>query len=370
MLDRDENDQRIKAIWDEIQRSVRTDGQALDIFCNHWQDLGIVRCPRCSCDKVTRSPGEREGKCDNCKQKCWFTSGTMLERATLFKGYLAAALFGEEGLTISGPEFSRLTGIPQTSSYTILRKFRMAICDYMPAEAVNFSGSLLQFLIAKRTVETPARCHPYAEQKLTDEALLAEPLDHPDGSCKLGIGEVNNAYSGTDEVSDEVSAEVSAEVSDEVGDDKLSEYEKVKKVVLSLLSDVGLTADTISLRTGFAIGRVIAGLSELELFGDARVEPGGKYFKCDGMKLETEASADNAKELLLAISGFVDFVVEYFHRVGRKGLQTYVAARWCALDRERWGKGSLMRLSGEHPPVPYRQIRDYVSPPLLKILVD
>lgn len=366
MLDRTANDQRLKTIWDEIQCTVRTDANALDIFCNHWQALGFVICPRCSCDKITRSPGEREGKCDSCKQKCWFTSGTMLERAILFKGYLAAALFGEEGLTISGPEFSRLTGIPQTSSYTILRKFRMAICDYMPAETVNFSGRLLQFLIAKRTVETPAGCHPNTEQKLIDEGLLAEPIDQPDGSCKPGIGEVNNAYSGTDEVSLEAGVEVSAEA----GDDKLSEYEKVKKVVLSLLSDVGLTADTISLRTGFAIGRVIAGLSELELFGDARVEPGGKYFKCAGLNQETVASDDSAKELVLAISIFVDFVVEYFHRVGRKGLQTYVAALWCALDRERWGKGSLVRLCGEHPPVPYRQIRDYVSPPLLKILVD
>lgn len=350
MLNREENDNRIQVIWNDIQSIVKTDANALDIFCRHWQNADLVHCANCSSDKIIRAPGERQGECGNCGEAWWITSGTLLDRASLFKGYLAGALFFEEGLTISGPEFSRLTDIPQTSAYNILRKLRMAICNQMPDNAKEFSGQIVKLLIGKRTRETQANCHPLSEQELIDEALLVNnESDEPDMS--------NNSLDVVDNTKS-------------AGEENLSDYEKAKKTVHSLLSNVGLTADTISLKTGIAIGRVTASLSELELFGEARVEPGGKYFKITPLSHSNEDVDESmAKQIIEAISTFVSFVVEYFHRVGRKGIQTYVAALWCALDREHWGKNSVLRLCGEHPPVPYRVIRDYVSPPLLRIMV-
>ncbi len=349
MLERDENDERLVAAWNEVQAIAPTDDDALDVFYSSWQELGLIRCGDCASTRIDRQPGEREGKCDDCGQTCWVTSGTVLHRASLFKGYLAAATFFEKGLSISGPNFCRLTGIPQTSSYTILRKLRFAINNQMPADASEFSGRLVGLLIAKRTLETPAKCHPFAEQKAVEEALRA---DDSQSNVDLPDVDLNQVSSGADE-----------------DDQNLSDYERVKKGVANLLSDVGMTADTFSLITGFAIGKVTASLSELELFGEARVEPGGKYFKI-AQQNKPKVGESISKSMIEALCVFVDFVDVYFHRIGRKGIQTYVAALWCIVDRERWGKGTMLRLCGEHPPIHYCEIRDYVSPPLLKIMVS
>ncbi len=344
MLERAENDKRIAAIWEDVQRLAPTDADALDIFYKTWYEHHLVRCLRCGSGHISRNAGEREGQCNDCGEACWVTSGTILQRASLFQGYLAAAIICEEGLTISAPEFHRLTDIPQTSSYNIFRKLRLAVCNEMPTESQEFSGQLVKLLIAKRTLETPASCHPVAEQDSIEEALFTD------------------AESSVDHAKDMDS------IVDQIENQNLSEYEKVKKVVQGLLSDVGMTADTISVMTGFNIGKVIASLSELELFSEARTEPGGKYFKISTQG-RPAAQGSVAKEIIEAVSAFLKFVDEYFHRVGRKSIQTYLAALWCALDRDRWGRGSVIRLCGAHPPVPYRQIREYVSPPLLKIMV-
>ncbi len=347
MLERAENDKRIAAIWEDVQRLAPTDADALDIFYKSWHEHDLVRCLRCNGSNISRNPGEREGQCNDCGEACWVTSGTILQRASLFQGYLAAAIICEEGLTISAPEFHRLTGIPQTSSYNIFRKLRLAVCNQMPSESQEFSGQLVKLLIAKRSLETPANCHPFTEQELIEEILFTDTEPSSDDA-----EDVNNAE----------------DVVEQIEDQNLSEYDKVKKVVKSLLSEVGLTADKISVMTGFNIGKVIASLSELELFGEARIEPGGKYFKISSHG--RPAAGDSvAGEIIEAVAVFFKFVDEYFHRVGRKSIQTYLAALWCALDRDRWGPGSIIRLFGAHPPVPYRQVRDYVSPPLLKIMV-
>ncbi len=322
MLSREENDRRLATIWADVQIYAPTDANAQDVFYEHWKKLGMVICPDCSSDNIKRLDGERECECLNCGMISWFTSGTLLSRVKLFKSYLAASLFFEAGLTISGPQFSKLTGTSQTSSYTILRKFRMAISSQMPVDAEQFSGQLVKLLIAKRTLETPANSHPFVEQKLIDEAMQEDLLDFSE--------RIETADASSDDGNDQ--------------NENLSEYDKVKKVVLSLLSDIGLTADTISMRTGFAIGKVTASLSEFEIFGEARVEPGGKYFKYAPAKQSQQLEVPVTETIILALTNFYEFVIEYFHRVGRKGLQTYVAALWCTLDRERWGRGSVMQL--------------------------
>ncbi len=350
MLSREENDQRLAKIWADVQIYAPTDAMAQDVFYEYWKKLGMILCPDCSSDNIRRVDGERECECLDCGMTSWFTSGTLLSRVKLFKSYLAASLLFEAGLTISGPQFSKLTGTPQTSAYTILRKFRMAISNQMSSDAEQFSGQLVRLLIAKRTLETPANSHPFVEQELIDEALQNDLANNIEPA---GASDDENFVDG---------------INGDDQDENLSEYEKVKKVVLSLLSDVGLTADTISLRTGFAIGKVTGSLSELELFGEARVEPGGKYFKGAPAK-QSQSQIPLTETIIIALTNFYEFVIEYFHRVGRKGLQTYVAALWCTLDRERWGRGSVMHLCGTHPPVTYREILNYVSPPLLNIIV-
>ncbi len=347
MLERSENDSQIEKIRETVLSIAPTDGAALDVFCQHWSENGLSDCRHCGSTNLQRNPGERVSVCDDCGKKNWVTSEKLLERASCIQAYLTAALIREAGLFISGSAFARLTGVQTSTAYNILRKFSIAVANQLPIDAQEVSGRLLRMIIAMRTRETPARMHPFTEQDLIDEELVLANSEH-----------VMNGPN------------VVVEVPPAVDQD---DFENSTQLVLAELSpDTGLTADAVSARTGIAVGIVTGSLFVLELNGKAHSILGGKYFLCVESAAEKFLHQDDSKladSVKLMAKKYLSVIDEYLHRVGRKGLQHHLAAVWCALDRITWGSGSLMILSGIHPPVPYRQMRDYVSPPYLKIVI-
>ncbi len=347
MLERFENDGEIEKIWQTVLSIAPTDSDALDIFCQHWSQNDLLRCGYCGSTDLNRAPGDRRCKCDNCGKKVWVTSEKLLERAERFQAYLAAALIREAGLFISGAAFARLTEVQTSTAYNILRKFNIALANQLPQDAEEISGRLMKLIIAKRTCETPARLHPFAEQELIDE-------------------EIFQSRSEQDWVASDCAQNKSAE-------EEQDDFARNTELVLGVLSaEVGMTADDVQLKTGIAIGVVTGSLFVLELNGKARRVPGGKYFLCVVSAADQFQARENsqlAESVRLGAIKYLSVIGEYLHRVGRKGLQHHLAAVWCALDRATWGPGSLISLSGMHPPVPYRQMVEYVSPPYLKIVI-
>lgn len=341
MLEPGENNERILAIWNDVKSFAPTDDEALDIFCDSWLRDGLLACKSCGSCNFQLTSGCRSFDCDDCGATNWITSGTLLTRVERFQAYLTASIIRESGLFISASALGRLTGVHQSTAFNIERKLNMAIANQMPVNAHEISGRFFEIVIAKRSRLTSANMHPYTEQKLIDEELSKQAFTN-------SLGE--------DDDSDELAP--------------VDDYALAKKKALSMLSDVGTTADTIASATGISIGRVVGCLFELELDGKARSEPGGKYYLCAPSPVQQyQYDSKLAASVTVKAVDFVTMVKRYFHRVSRKGMQNYMARLWCGQDKARWGAGSIVALCGTHKPIRYRDMLDYVSPPMLRIML-
>ena len=357
MLERDENDRQIKEIWEYVQSVAVTERDALDIFFDALEHAGDAVCRRCRSRKIKRASGSRKYECEACGEITWFTSNILLSKVRRFKAYLAAVLIFGQGLHISGSGLAKLTGVVPGTGLNIERKFNMALANQMPEEAARFSGQLLKRIIAKRTTETLARLHPYTEQEIIDQELEEAA---PPGEEEEEEQFKNDFWQG-EELEEKI---VEAATTNNI--------ELIKNVILSLLSDIGITADTISERTSISIGLISAGLIQLQLDGKIIEEKGfGQRYVRFAEKSKEQNSDDPElyNRILKACSNFREMVSEYCHRVGRKGLQLRLAGEWAAQDRKRWDIGAMMQLCLTHPPVTYRDILNYISPPLLSIML-
>jgi len=108
----------------------------------------------------------------------------------------------------------------------------------------------------------------------------------------------------------------------------------------------------------------------LELAGVAVRLPGDSYVRavadavvaCPG---SDDRASDGSGGL---IQLFMDFVRVHNHGISRKYLQKYLAGHWCHRDRHSWGAGSLLLACLRSGPVSCRQILEYVSSPLVRVL--
>lgn len=71
--------------------------------------------------------------------------------------------------------------------------------------------------------------------------------------------------------------------------------------------------------------------------------------------------------LRLAVSQFIGFVAQEFHGISKKCLQLYLASFWCTFDSIRWAPGALLRACLSHAPIGHEQVKNFVSP--AKVLI-
>ncbi len=356
MLQREENDRAVMDILSYVETVAPTDKDALNIFYQGLVDEGLAVCA-CGSTQVSRADGERTFVCQRCRQKTWFTSSILLCKARRFKAYLAAVLICEAGLEVTGTRLAALTGIVSATGLSIQKKFNTAISNQMPSDAPKISGKNLKAIIAKRTAITPVGRKPYAEQEEIDKQLLLEQELEEDAALKANGAETNQDFDPKP---------VST-----LDNSLLDEFDIAKNFVWSKLSSVPISIDKIFEATNIPVGRIAACLTTLEMEGLVEEVPGSRFVKV-AKSSATEAETSNpdlARSLALAAKDFVGNTIEYSHGVGRKSIQLKLAGWWCTLDRVRWSAGSVMRLCLTHPPVTGRIIMDYVSPPLLSIML-
>jgi len=334
----------------QVQALAPTDEEAMEIFYEISLSMGEKKCD-CGDAVKHRFAGDRSYLCGGCEEIFSFTSGTMLARVKRFQAYFAAFLLREAGLLISALAFSRLTGVNFGTALNIQKKISLAMANQMDDTASLTPARPLQEIIARRSRETPARMHPFSEQEEIELAAQSEAVI----------------------IQQEQSTETEEhfESSELKTDDPVDPFEAAIKAVAGLLSDMGITAEKLSLQTSISFGLINGALTMLEMNGEAIELPGGKFIARPKAKKQVVLSDDELAFLVrtkLAIALVIDNVQRVFHRVSRKALQLYLAAIWCAQDRERWGEGSVLQLCFNHPPIRYKDLLNYVSPPQLKIM--
>ncbi len=363
MRERLENDPAIQAIKAQVDLVAPTDAIAMDIF----YDLSLQLAPKkCECVNAPkhRFDGDRHFLCGGCGDTKSFTSGTLLHRVTLFKAYLTAFLIREAGLLISALAFSRLTDVHFGTALSIQKKLSLAIVHQMDDTSPLTTARPLQEIIARRSCETPARMHPFAEEEDIERMNADSDAEMPSTNSEPSNFEAANSH-------ESCAPSAIADVPVNRAESGKDAFETAIEIIGALLSKIPTTAEKLSLQTSISFGLVNGALTMLEMNGQAIELPGGKFISAGSAKvlpaLSEEELAFTARTKS-AVETVIESVKSVFHRVSRKAVQLYLAAVWSSQDRERWGNGSILYLCFNHPPIRYKDLLDYVSPPQMKIM--
>jgi len=318
----------LDSCWQEFNRLFPSE----DACVEHLRRLLRVRskCSTCANKLARTAYGARSFKCQFCFKKCWLTAGTFFHRVRQVRPWLAAIFLFERGISFNAVQFQRLLGIAHSTASTILKKITVAAHSAMQENATEeVPSSVFRPVFTKRSRETPARELPVAEQEAIDR------------SAGVTVSQMQLS--------------------------QLSTQDPVEKAIYECLSFEPLPYDAICEKAGASVGQVSAALTFMELSGLVTRLHGDRYV------WSAPVSAFTADKQLLdePQKKVVDRILEYmrskFGGISRKYLQNYISMHWCQIDRKRKSKRSVLDLCLGHKSVSYKEIREYVSPPLVQI---
>jgi len=321
--------EKILAGWNLFKSLIPSEEVAANRIYEALKAKGKIICP-CSCCDVKRESGIRFFICKNCKKKIYFTVDTCFENAGLLHPRLAAIFFAEHKIAISPFKFFQITGVALATARKILFEISLIVVDQFNGSMASALGNEFMEIIFRRSRETPARSHPFAEQ-IEIEKQLAEAMGETDTEKKENF------------------------------EDRSSEEQQV----LSHMTDAPLSVDELSALTSIPAGQVGSIITFLELDKIIESRPGPRYVKVAKLAARQIIQINSAsEEVLIKIIAFI----RYNHQgVSRRYLQLYIALCWLLNDRKFWSEGSLFDLYLGKPPWREHTLRHYVSPILLAV---
>jgi len=222
-----------------------------------------------------------------------------------------------------------------STTFKIIKDLKLIIERQLPADAIVVPSSLFIQLFGRRTRETPADEHPRAE-----EEAAARKYRRP--------------------VSETLDAVVSQAVS-QLGQGYGEDFEKPEfREILSELANEPVHFNQIAERTGIETTQLFNALTQLQLDGLAVRQPGDWFLLTPNILCRSSKNTTN-EEIDIKKEGFIAFLSNLSHRIGRKYLQLYLALHWFLTDKERWTKGRLLETCLRSGPISERDILAYSS---------
>lgn len=371
----------------------------------HVCDTGLIRCKKCGKTSFSKSYGNRVLKCLHCRSSQSFTSGTFFHKMRHFRVWLFLIDLLGQGIRISADMFHRVVGNAYGSAWVLFKKFELLIEEKMHGDAASVPTSVLMQLVCKRSRETPARCHPTAEQE--DSQRKSGGPDHSsrsNGSGSASPSDANHRSSthGTNRRSaNSQTSQTKVCFSQDDLAQRVATLSGLEKEVYDLLGDELLHFDDLIARTGSPAGLLSSALVMLQLdqvverfAGDqyARVRAADEHAdddvsveqwsespadkptsehgdKAADGETHNSGSADMKARRKAKIARFVKTIQLQCHGISRKYFQLYLASFWCCDDRDYWESQSLILAGFEVGPVTREQILAYVTPPEAKIMI-
>lgn len=326
----DDNQSRLEYWWQQFNERFPTDKDCVEEVAMRIDEAKKV-CRHCACRDIERPYGGRPAQCKNCKKLTWLTSDTLLDGVRHIRAWLAAIWLLEHGVIINASDFHKLVGVAYSTALNIFKKVSMVILSMMGQEA-EVDSSNFAAIVNKRSLETPKRQHPIAEQK--------------DAEAESGGANNSNGSSACEA---------------EENLDQLNEFER--RVYKSLTPEPVHFDDLVE-STGMSAAEISAALSMLEIWGLAYSVPGNRFARRAPNPSRKHQMTGVLADLASKIVALITF---YFQGISRKYLQLYVAAYWCYTDRKKWCEGALLDACIRHRSIGYDEIVDYVTPLLVKI---
>jgi hypothetical protein len=273
----------------------------------------------------------------------------------------------ERGVIFNAFKFHRLVGIAYSSGLNILRKLTAVLERKICEDGLELPSGLFLEVVSKRSRETPTRGHPRAEQLEIDKPAVATTgdnlelpsLDAPPGGASKSRASSTELSEGTYVASDSA---LNA---------------RKETLVLGLLSDRPLHFDYLYGQAKLSVGELSSALTILELDGEIVRLPGGFFLRtlAGGTNrtfdspLQAATATSNKAENVSTVRSAVSFIRSTFKGISRKYLQNYLTAYSCYLDRQRWCVGAIMTVCSESGPIRMDEIREYVTPRMVKVFL-
>lgn len=309
-------------------------------------------CGACGCMELLQGDSERVRKCKNCKKEVWLTAGGFFAGIRAARPWYLAIWLKEQGVSFNAADLHRMAGIAASTAGKILKKIHRVLLSHMETEAnaIEVYSAIFAPVVCKRSLVTPAKEHPTAEQddienQLVENEGTSDPTSTASGASAQAIlnAAARNALSGHD----------------------LQVYE--------LLSKKPVDFETLRAQTNIAIGPLSATLSRLELEELIERLAGDSYVRADTPSRiafgKQAYDSDGAPvDACQSVAESMSFVRSGFHGVSRKYLQLYLAAYWCHTDRTRWSPDELLKACCSFREVTSAELRAFVSPLFVKLV--
>lgn len=313
---------------------------------------GRIVCRRCSSSNLARSnEGIRYVRCADCNFVGSFTAGGFYNRIRGLHKYLFKEWLLEHGFNISADEFSTIVDCAPNTAQSIHKKYACVVLSAMDEEAIQVSSAQFLDLVARRSIETPARCHPRAEEDALDKA-----------------DEISSIMLLEDDRNTAAILTPSAVQALEHLSSSQEPLDLQQKQVFELLKVEPISFDKLIVKTGLEPGPLSAVLVMLELEGLSH-SPSTDFYALGPRKKSGVSSIKNTHSHGGALGKIMSDLRSVHQFVSRKCLQLYLAIHWCVMDRKRWGLGSLTEACLKFGYISAKQATEYVSPKLVKIML-
>lgn len=305
---------------------------------------GFNKCGSCSSEEVKLSDDGRFLRCQR-SHKTWLTAKSFFDGVVDLRRYLLAMMLSEEGIVIPGDGFAELLDIAQSSAWKLYKKLGLLVDRDMEQNGSAVHSSEFLDIFSRRSLHTPAKAHPVAEQQEIEKEYERESTEKPK---KHPEDERNSSGEGEGPGTDNNDSSVQTEL-------------------LSLLSDEPIGVEELCEQTTIDFGKLSGTLVLLTLKGAVDRLPGDKYVRANRQQTNTATSVLNDERLKDTIDDFIQFVKAKFHGVSRKYIQLYLHMYNWSVNNKPSNDFSLLKLCGMSGPISNQEIACYVSPLMVQV---
>ena len=359
---------KLLSLWRRFKRQYRTEADCIEgLNLMLHGELGLS-CRLCGSTAIFRRPGDRVGKCLDCKARSSITANSQFRNCKKIRFKFAAYWLAENGAIFSASDLEYLTKSSYDTAWRNHTGIKATVSEVMESSqlGVVVPSSYFASVVSKRSIETPAKLRPIAEEAVMYEETKNGQANPTGKSMQPGTKPTrtspsSSAATGATQSQPEPSASLSG----------------VEKILYDALTEQPTPIEQLSEELGISISKLFEAISILEL--DDLIECGAGYHfsrpktaNKSNPPQGVSASAplvpsDLSPELEETIIHIVDFIGKTYKGISRKYLQYYLAMYWFHLDRKRWGPTSLFKMNFSLHTASSEIIQMYNTPLLVRV---
>ncbi len=342
--------EKMIAVIQEVDAIFPDDASLMKFLLQLLMEEGL--CPSaCQCSNPCfEFINARQIECINCNVRCWLTAETLLAYKKRPKAWFTAIVLKENHIVVGSPTLGKYLVVSPSTAWKMTQTLRLVVSEEVNDNELLISSRRLIDVFNRRSRLTPAGQHPSSEQSELD---LKKPHQEDIEAASKSV------------------AGPAPEPAPETAESAV-EGTPLRVQLLNLFSTEKISLDAMCEELKFSVGEILGALTELELDG-LIVSHFGNYFAKVAEPGDAASGeilgAFSTEALNATVQMAMKLIGDISGGVSRKFVQLALQELWMLQDHERWPKYSLLRLCLKHPPIHAADIRNYVSPAIVRLNV-